>query len=393
MFIHANPLRLLSTVVALFLLVGFAAGQSQEPRSVRCVGFSPDGKLFAACGSRGTNDGQLAIWETETWKLKIHIRAKAGFPRFAFSPDNQMLALSRFASETHLIDLSSKKKVGELIGHSDYARCVAFSPDGTRIVTGSYDQTVKVWDRKTQELISSISGDFGKIYEVAVSPDGSQLAVADADKNKLRLFDMQKFKEIFTSGRMRSLVPHVSFSPNGKFVSVSSWGGYSRLYNSKTHALESEFQTNSADWSEFSVDGRMLAVAAWKNVYVYSFPDVNQKTVDRIKRLIKQFEDDDYKTRQRASKTLEKIGPAAKPFLLTAMESDNAEVRWRSRRLRDRLATAKGAKSLAMDGRPQCATFSPDGTFLLAGDKPGNLVMWNTSDWRVNRRFALPKID
>ncbi|MEM9656730.1 MAG: hypothetical protein AAF961_00080, partial [Planctomycetota bacterium] len=366
---------------------------SQDPPAVRCVAFSPDGRLLAACGSNSTRDGVLAVWETEGWGLKHVQNEQAGYPCLEFSPDGRRLALARFAPETHLIDVASGEQIGELDGHAQYSRCVAFTPDGSRIVTGGYDGKVKIWDANTKELSETISGGMGKLYAVDVSADGRLLAVADAGTSHLRLFDLETLREAFVSPRMSSLLTHASFGPRGRLVSVTSWGGFSQVFDAATHELAFKFDTNSSDWTTFSADGSMVAVAARYTVYVYSFPAADELTETKIKRLIAEFQGDEYERRQAAYDELAALGGVCEPFLAAAMDSDDPEMRWRTRRLRDRLMLADAAEQLQIDGRNGCVAFSPDGRLLVAGDAAGNLTAWNVGDWSVARRWRLPVED
>jgi len=358
---------------------------------IRDIAFSPDGNLFAACASTSTSDGVLAIWDANSWAVRHVQREAVGYPRLAFSPDSRIMALARFAPEAHVIDAATGEKVGQVAGHKQYCRSVAFTPDGSRLVTGGYDSTVKIWNVETTKLLETITGPFGKVYEVDVSPDGRLLAVADADKFFLRLFDAESLEEVFASKRMGSLVPHVSFEPAGRLVSASSWGGYSRIYDVATKKLVFELDTNSADWTTFSADGRMIAVASQHSIFVYSFPRADEATERRIRQLIDEFDLESYELREAASRELAALGGVCEPYLAEAMETGGPEVRWRTRRLRDRLMSADAATKLDMEGESACAAFSPDGKLLVGGDQAGNLVAWNVQDWTVARKWTMPR--
>ena len=390
---YQTYLVLVVMLATIQLAVAVNAQSNDHPPAIRCVAFSPDGKYFAACSSRHLNHGKLAIWDTDSWALKHSRSQPVGFPRLTFSPDSQQLALSRFAPETQLFDVERGVKVGELKGHANHARCAAYTPDGTRIVTGSYDRTVMIWDATSHERLHKIDHGFGKVYEVGVSPDGKLLAIADADSYKLHLIDMDTLEPTFVSNRMGSLVPHVSFSPDGSLISASSWGGYSRHYDVETMELKYELNTNGADWTCFSPDGTLIAVAAQLSVFVYAFPTVDDETEETVRSLISQFQVDDYQDREDASRKLVALGGICEPLLTEAMESRDPEVRWRTRRLRKHLMSTEAARELTLGSESECVAFSPDGTLLVAGDKQGNIVAWNVSDWTVARRLTIPNED
>ncbi|MFV1968472.1 MAG: WD40 repeat domain-containing protein [Pirellulaceae bacterium] len=378
-----------------YALFGWVAHTARaQPASdrpvIRCVAFSPDGRYFAACGSRHAKDGQLAIWETESWRLTHQQRDTIGYPQLAFSPDSKSLVLSRFAPETHLIDIASGKTTRQFKGRAAHARCVTFTPDGSRVITGNDDRSARIWDVQTGALLETITGDFGNVYDVDVSPDGRLLAIADGEQYLLRLFDLDTLKQVFVTKRMGSLVPQVCFSPDGQRVAASSWGGYSRLYDVATKELRYEFDTNSARSTCFPADGQRIAVAASLKLYVFSFPTADSQLAKRIRQLIREFEQDDYQVREQASRELAALGGVTDPFLRAAIESQNPEVRWRARRLRKRLTSTDGARKLDMDRETECAIFSPNGKLLIGGDKNGNLIAWNVGDWTVAGRWTLP---
>ena len=100
---------------------------------VRCVGFSPNGKLLAG----GGDDGTVKVWDVGT------------------------------AQET----LSFK-------GHKSAVYSVCFSPDGKRIVSGSLDTTAKVWDAETGQEKLTLKGHAQQVHSVCFSPDGKQIVCA-----------------------------------------------------------------------------------------------------------------------------------------------------------------------------------------------------------------------
>jgi WD40 repeat protein len=119
---------------------------------VLALTFSPDGKTLITCGApmRGHNDnepGELALWETATWKLRTpRVQTDAaGLVGIAYSPDGKSIAGGGYDRGVHLWDAASLQSKGIYIGHDDMIWTVAFSPDNKVVASGSNDGTIKVW--------------------------------------------------------------------------------------------------------------------------------------------------------------------------------------------------------------------------------------------------------
>ena len=107
--------------------------------------------------------------------------------------------------------------------------------------------------------------------------------------------------------------------------------------------------------------------------------------------ILRQLEDDDYETREAATRRLALLGYAAAAHLRVAKDSSSAEVRWRTRRLLDRLDFRQSAVQLkGHQSDLECVCFSPDGTLLASGDREGTIKVWRVQDWSEITTLALP---
>src|SRR5262249_42363710 len=129
-----------------------ATGQSRslfrDRHALRCVTFSPDGKLVAAGGF----DNVVRLFEVEGGKLKAILRGHTGGVNgVAFSPDGKLLGSCSLDKTARLWDVAKALPVATLSWHKDWVLSLAFSPDGKSLVTGSRDKTVKIWDVATRK--------------------------------------------------------------------------------------------------------------------------------------------------------------------------------------------------------------------------------------------------
>jgi WD40 repeat protein len=125
------------------------------------VDFSPDGKTLAT-GSGGLEPvenarakirSELKLWEVASGKAIRALKgSKDGVRCLAFSPDGKLLASGggtffiEDRGELNVWDVPTGKEVLRLEGHNRDVSSVAFSPDSRTLASASSDKTIKLWD-------------------------------------------------------------------------------------------------------------------------------------------------------------------------------------------------------------------------------------------------------
>jgi WD40 repeat protein len=100
--------------------------------------------------------------------------------------------------------------------------------------------------------------------------------------------------------------------------------------------------------------------------------------------LIGRFADDDYNVREAASAEVVKRGLVAEPLLREAMSSDDAEVRLRSRKVREQVRSPTPTAELSGHaGDVENVCFSPDGKLLATGCRGGDLKIWSVPEFKI----------
>lgn len=87
----------------------------EQPRAVKCIAISPDGKITASESQEGMDSfskGFIKLW-----------------------------------------DMKTGKEIRRLKGHESRVSTIAFSPDGKTIISGSWDNTLKLWNVETGDEI------------------------------------------------------------------------------------------------------------------------------------------------------------------------------------------------------------------------------------------------
>jgi RNA polymerase sigma factor (sigma-70 family) len=244
------------------------------------VALSPDGTLVAGAG------GQLVLWDVGTGKVR-HLFASVidDFHPIAFSPDGKLLA-EGVPRRVRLWDVTTGEERGCFEGHKGQVRFVAFSPDGRTLASGGEDGTVRLWEVATgKERCRFNSGQTG-ICSGAFSADG-RMVTSGAQDTTVLVWDM--------TGRLKD----------------------GRLIRSELSEKERE-----AAWADLiSEDGTRIHKAIWS---LAAAPDTAvpflqahlrqlRQPVDakRIRQLIQELDEDDFETRQKATRELEELGEAA----------------------------------------------------------------------------------
>ena len=243
--------------------------------------------------------GLASEWGTCSRKVLLD-----GFPK-SLSYGNNTVAVGLNSGDIIILDAITGSQSAILSGHTDWVDSVAFSPGGTSLVSGSSDKTVKLWDMQTGGVVKTFSGHTGWVYSVSISSDCTRIA-SGSDDETICLWDIQT-GECRHVIKQQGSVYYVSFSPTdpGHFISISgskvqqwningqqtgpTYDGSSIAFspdstqfalcnekvvtvqNSDSRAVVAQFHVagNNVKHCCFSPDGRLVAAAAGRIIYVW----------------------------------------------------------------------------------------------------------------------------
>ncbi|HEV3417907.1 MAG TPA: hypothetical protein VG056_13860 [Pirellulales bacterium] len=368
-----------------------------KPTSARRLAFSPDGKSLAvAYGGVDT----LIVWDLAARQPRIALHEKAVIHSIAYSPAGDVLAIG-VGPMAKLLDPKTGEVRREFNAHQQTVNGVAFTPDGKQLATAGADAQVKLWDVAAGgDPLQTFSGPKGPTVNVAISPDGKWLAAACAVADGIHVWNFQrpaekprKFDMSGADGNRRADTFQVVFSPDGRLLAIPNWNGSLSIIDIASGNAAFKFKyLNGERGIAFSPDGKWLAVAPGydRRIKLVSFEQLSGDGQQRqIAALIGQFQDDDYAKREAASQQLAALGPMVVEQLRRNLNSPDAEVRVRCRRLMERILDLAFARQLiGHEAEATWVAFSPDGKLLASGDSQGIVKLWTIPDGKLMLSLA-----
>jgi sugar lactone lactonase YvrE len=320
---------------------------------VTAVAFTPDGKTLAA----GYLDGFVELWDVAAGRVNRSFDAgPGGVYALTVAPDGRTLATAGQDGNAKLWDVATARLIATLAGHKREVQDVTFSPDGRTLASASWDETVRLWETATARERLTLKGHRSTVLGVAFCPDGRRLASADGAWNEyghadregrkpgeVRLWDLALGRQVATLEGHADRVWGVAFSPDGKTLASACWDQKVRLWDlpaARPVASPAPGRKELEGWWEDLLGDDAgqayravwaLSAAADRSVpFLAGRLRAAEGDAAKLPPLIRDLDDDDYDTREKASAALKRIGPVAEPALRQALErKPSAEVRRR----------------------------------------------------------------
>jgi WD40 repeat protein len=199
---------------------GTASGDSMPPCAAPALGFSPDGKWWAAVTD---DDSRILLRDAsgkEVQRLAAHVGTVYGA---VFSPDGRYLASGGADNDVHIWDTKTWAMIKTIDSMTYTPFALAWAPDSGVLYVGGSSRTVMAFSTGSWSQIRSSAPQRFAIVTLAVSPDGRSLAAGSIDPDAserqatVLLFDAASLTEraaMPTPGPARQ----VAFSPDGHSV-------------------------------------------------------------------------------------------------------------------------------------------------------------------------------
>jgi WD40 repeat protein len=107
---------------------------------------SRDGKVLAAFGTPGHDEGRVKVWKTPTKEVSLKIEFDRRVLTGALSPDSKLLATCGVELPFTLWNTSSGAQVAASKERAGESWALLFSNDGKKLISGGADGVIRVWE-------------------------------------------------------------------------------------------------------------------------------------------------------------------------------------------------------------------------------------------------------
>ncbi|HUE72043.1 MAG TPA: protein kinase [Pirellulaceae bacterium] len=379
---------------------------------VRCLTFSPDGKILATGTNAGTSS-VVKLWEMPEGREAATLACASHVMHLDFSPDSQTLAVTDWGQPVVLWDVTVSpprvvrrlsEEFREFVGaftddgrilvtmgrggvrlwdvgtgmeRSHYPtgnendRACALSPDGKTLAFGTVPRTITLWEPDTGKVRTLPHS--SKVSSIAFSPDGATLVSRSSGRGGVKLWDLAPKEEAVTFEES-SGIDALTFSSDGKMLAGSGGNGTIRLWEASSGKQQGMLRGTVGPEGSVAVSPDGILVAAARGNLGQSSGQV--KLWDATTR-------QELATLTGHTGQVWRVAFSPDGKTLASGGSDGTVGLWdvATRRLRHNVIAADSSS------RVNVLAFAPDGKTFAAGGKWGLLSLYDAETGRMRTRF------
>jgi WD40 repeat protein len=231
--------------------------------AVVAIAFSPDGKLLGVAGGAPTVDGEVKVYEIDTWKVKFDLKNGHSDTVYglAFSPEVQVplpgqpvpdpkdknppklkttpmhcLATASADKFVKVWNLADGKMVKSFEGHTHHVLDVGWSADGKLLASAGGDNTVKIWDFEKGEQARTVNAHAKQVTRLVFVGKKTEFITSGGD-NAVKRFDAANGANKGTFSGATDFVYAIAASSDGALVAAGGQEGVVRVYNGTNATL------------------------------------------------------------------------------------------------------------------------------------------------------------
>ena len=242
---------------------------SYNEGGIRCIAFSPDGKLLATGGIN--QDRDIKLWGIALEELRWSITEEESAKSIAFSPDSTLLAayfsddvvyVFRVEDGTPIVltpdtkawvRKNARKPPAQ---HTSERGYIEFSPDGKYLISLGRDGTIRVRDIETGAQVKTLTSTGGYTKTMTLSSEGDAFGINIMPDKAVKLWDA----ETATRFPHETRVMAAEISGDKTLLATGGKDKKVRLWNVRTAELQQTLSGHVGPIHalSFSPDGTLL---------------------------------------------------------------------------------------------------------------------------------------
>jgi WD40 repeat protein len=199
---------------------------------VACVRFSPDGSRIAAGGN-----GVVQLWDVATGKLERRFAGRTGQGvQLVFSADGRILSAAGQDGCVQSWETATGKRAGICEGPVAQVAGLQYRPDGQLLAWAVNVNAIEIWEVPSGRRLTPEAGHTAAVTGLQFASDQKTLISTGNDGKMLRWElatgrELEPFELKASEARRRRYgyarghMGASHFSPNGKYLVASGWGG------------------------------------------------------------------------------------------------------------------------------------------------------------------------
>lgn len=141
-------------------------------------------------------DGLMAVWDVNTWELKLQFPlCHEKLRKARFNEDQSLLAVACGDGRVRIFETAFFNEIHSIEAHKEGANSVAWHPKKPLLLSGGKDAYLRFWNiDKAFEKVREIPAHNFAIYNIVFSPDGKYCATGSRDKT-IKIWDAASFDQ------------------------------------------------------------------------------------------------------------------------------------------------------------------------------------------------------